>query len=53
MAQAFFLVSLIKGQRHLLTSEDARMQCGVDHPAYATLANDIEAAPGLFEENTG
>jgi dimethylaniline monooxygenase (N-oxide forming) len=57
--QAFFWVSLIKGQvklplstphYHLLTSEDARIKYGVDHSAYAsTLANDIEAAPGLFE----
>ena len=57
--QAFFWVSLIKGQiklplspphYHLLTSEDARIQYGVDHSAYAsTLAYDIGAAPGLFE----
>ncbi|KIM49249.1 hypothetical protein M413DRAFT_438422 [Hebeloma cylindrosporum] len=57
--QAFFWVSLIKGQvklplstphYHLLTSEDARIKYGVDHSAYAsTLANDIEAAPGLLE----
>lgn len=57
--QAFFWVSLIKGQiklplspphYHLLASEDARIQYGVDHSAYAsTLAYDIGAAPGLFE----